>query len=408
MQYITRELENTFLEADRSFKAVLVTGARQVGKSTMLQHLAKGQGRTYVTLDHQADRELARRDPDLFFQTYPPPVLIDEVQKAPELFEPIKLRCDETEQNGLFWLTGSQSKRLTGQAGESLAGRVAILKMYGLSQREKAGITDAGKIDFSYSALVERAKRFPRNNIHEVSRHIWRGGLPDAQNKSERMLATYYESYINTYLMRDATEDNGIRDDTSFYRFLRACAAFTGNLLNYSDLATAAGVSVATAKEWVSVLQNMGIVFLLEPYHNNALKRLVKTPKLYFCDTGLCAYLSMWPDERTLMTGAASGHYYETYAVMELVSHFSYHSIRTGFSFYRDRDGKEIDMIVEDAAQSTLLEMKKTANPDLREVKKFASLQNKDPGMQYGGIICMCEKPYPIDERNCLIPGNLI
>lgn len=406
--YISRELERKFLSMNQVFKAVLVTGARQVGKSTMLKHLARESDRAYVTLDSVRDRELAQKDPVLFLQTYRPPVLIDEVQKAPELFEAIKVICDATNEKGLFWLTGSQSKKLLKQAGDSLAGRVCILKMYSLSVREQLGLQPKEPLNFSYTALMQRQRYFPANNIHDTFERIWRGGMPDVQMLDEEQLQEYFSSYIETYLMRDAVEDNGITNTVGFRKFLRACAAFNGQLLNYTDLAVSAEINLQTAKEWVRILQNMGIIYLLEPYANNELKRMIKTPKLYFCDTGLCAYLSMWTTKDTLMNGAVSGHYYENHILMELVRNYAYGKEKANLTFYRDTHQKEVDIFLEESGMIHPFEIKKAAHPDRKEVKKFELIEKSNLKRGPGGIICMCDSPFPIDELNTYIPGNII
>ena len=408
MHYIQRELEGKFLEASESFRAVMVTGARQVGKSTMLKHLAEGQGRTVVTMDNTVDRQLARRDPALFFQTYKPPILIDEIQKAPELLEPIKVMCDQSDERGRFWLTGSESKKLRKLAGDTLAGRLVTMKLYGLSQREKVGAIGLSPLDFSCEALEDRQKNFEANDVRVVFENIWRGGLPDVQSLSESMLSTYFESYVETYLMRDAVDDNGIQDTEGFRRFLRACAALAGGLLNYSTLAQSAEISVSTAKEWTRVLQGMGIVYLLEPYSNNELKRLVKTPKLYFCDTGLAAHLSMWLTPDVLMAGAASGRFFENYVVMELVRGYEYGPSRANLTYYRDRDKREIDLVIEEGRVLHPIEVKKAAMPRRDATRQFRLLDASGFDRGPGGVACMCEKPFPIDGLDSLIPCNII
>ena len=234
MEYIKRDLERKFLHMSSAFKAVMVVGARQVGKSTMLKHLAEGQSRTYVTMDDTQLRNFAQTEPKLFLQTFQPPILIDEVQKAPELFEEIKIICDSSDERGQFWLTGSQSKKLVKKAGDSLAGRLCILKMYSLSAREKLGIAPEDDLEFSLKSLIARQKLFPANNILTTFENIWRGGLPDVQKKDEEQLGEYFNSYIETYLMRDAVDDYGITDTEGFRQFLRACAAFTGQLVTFS------------------------------------------------------------------------------------------------------------------------------------------------------------------------------
>lgn len=408
MEYINRELERKFLKMNKVFKALLVTGARQVGKSTMLRHLAENTGRTFVSMDDKRNRELARRDPGLFFQTFKTPILIDEVQKAPELFEHIKMICDETNETGLFWLTGSESKKLLKNAGDSLAGRVCILKMYSLSLKEKLGITSVVDIKYTFEDLTEREKLFPAYDVNQIYEHIWRGGMPAMQNFDAEQMNSYYSSYIETYLMRDAVDDNGISDTEGFRRVLSACAAFVGNLVNYSDLATAGGVSVPTAKSWVKVLQTMGIVFLLDTYSNNELKRLVKTPKLYFCDTGLAAYLSMWTSKDVLMNGAASGHYFENYVVGELLRNTAYGEVNVNMTYYRDTNQKEIDVVIEENGVLHPIEIKKASNPERKIVKAFDVLNVSSNELGKGLVICMTDRTFPIDENNYMVPAVIL
>ncbi len=408
MKYIKRHLERKFLSVNSAFKAILLTGARQVGKSTMLKHLAKKYKRDYVSMDDIQNRELVQSDPKLFFQMYKPPIIIDEVQKAPEIFDYIKIICDETDEKGLFWLTGSESRKLLNKAGDSLAGRICILQLFGFSQSEKLGISDDEDFDFSFENLVKRQKKRPTNNIIDVFPNIWLGGLPEVQSLNEEQREAYFDSYIETYLMRDAVDDNGINDTVGFRKILRACSSFIGQLLNYNDLAFAAGVSSPTAKEWVKVLQKMGIIYLLEPFYNNELKRLVKTPKLYFCDTGLGAYLSRWLTPETLMNGAASGAFFENYVVMELIKHFSYSKSKANLTFYRDVNQKEIDIVLEEGEFLHSFEIKKSASPDKRIIKSFNVLDKTTLNRGSGGIICMTDKPFPLDENNNLIPSNII
>lgn len=407
MEYIYRSAEKKFLSMSAAFKAVMLVGARQVGKSTMLRHLAENQDRTYVSMDNSKVRELAQSDPELFFQIYKPPILIDEVQKAPELFERIKIICDETDERGLFWLTGSESRKLLNEAGDSLSGRICIIRMYSLSRKEKYGIDLNDDIDFSFDKLVEKSKIAGENSIVEIFDHIWRGGMPDVQNLDEEQISEYWNSYIETYLMRDAVDDNGIKDTIGFRKFVRACSAFTGQLLNYADLASAAGISGVTAKEWVKVLQAMGIIYLLEPYSSKELKRMIKTPKLYFCDTGLCAYLSSWTSRDTLMNGAAAGHFFENYVVGELLRNIEYGKNKVNMNFYRDTNQKEIDIVIEENSKIHPFEIKKSANPEKKAVKTFTLLGKSGKELSIGGIICMTDSPFPIDSNNYLIPANI-
>ncbi|HJD00992.1 MAG TPA: ATP-binding protein [Candidatus Mediterraneibacter excrementavium] len=408
MQYIHRTLERKFLKMSSFFKAVLVTGARQVGKTTMLKHLAENENRTYVSMDNQMARALAKTDPVLFFQTYKPPIIIDEIQKAPELFEQIKIMCDETDERGLFWLTGSQQYHMISNIRETLAGRIGILELYSLSKNETDNIIFQNELDFTLDCLLERQKVSGKNDITDIFDHIWRGGMPAALDADEEQRQEYFNSYIETYLMRDVSEEGGITDTVRFRRFLNACAALTAEQVNYSTLAEAADISQPTAKAWLLLLESLGIIYLLKPFANNEIKRLAKTPKLYFCDTGLCAYLSMWLTSDTLMNGAASGHYFENYVVAELLKNYSYSQSKVNLTYYRDSNAKEIDVLIEENGRIHPLEIKKSANPNRREIKKYEVLEKTGMQTGAGGIICMCEEVIPINSRNSFIPCNLI
>ena len=404
MPYIKRALERKFLHMSSFFKVVLVTGARQVGKTTMLKHLAEGQNRTYISMDNTMARILAQTDPVLFFQTYKPPIIIDEIQKAPELFEQIKIMCDASEERGMFWLTGSQQYGMMKNIRDTLAGRIGILELYSLSKNEIDGNIFTNRLDFSLTCLLERQRAAKQTDIIDVFEHIWRGGMPDVLRADAEQRQEYFNSYIETYLMRDVTEEGGITDSVRFRKFLNACAALTAEQVNYKALAEAAEISQPTAKEWLRILQGLGIIYLLQPFANNELKRLTKTPKLYFCDTGLCAYLSMWLTRDTLMNGAASGHYFEN----QLLKSYAYSPDKANLTYYRDANAKEIDVIIEENGLVHPLEIKKSASPDRREVRKYEVLDKTTLERGSGGIICMCEEVLPIDSKNCFIPCNLI
>ena len=407
MTYITRELERKFLKLNDFFKVILVTGARQVGKTTMLKHLSDAN-RTYVSMDNMMARQLAQSDPVLFFQTYKPPILIDEVQKAPELFEQIKIICDNTDEKGLIWLTGLQQYNMMTHVRESLAGRIGILELYGLSAREKAGLVFDEDLDFSLATLQARQKKLPKNDIIRVFNHIWEGGMPQVQGVDDELRQEYFNSYIDTYLMRDVSEVGGITDTVRFRKFLDACASLLSEQVNFATLAQAADITQPTAKEWLNILVGLRIIYLLVPFADNELKRLAKSPKMYFCDTGLCAFLSMWLTPNTLLMGAASGHYYENYVVMELVKNYAYSKSKVNLTYFRDSNAKEIDVFVEENNVIHPLEIKKSAAPDRREVKKYSVIDKASLNRGNGGIICMCEEPIPIDSENCFIPSNLI
>ncbi len=408
MKYINRSIEGKFIRMSEFFKAVLITGARQVGKTTLLKHLAEGQMRNYVTLDNLMARKLAQTDPVLFFQTYKPPIIIDEIQYAPELFGQIKIMCDESDETGRFWLTGSQQYSMMKNVRETLAGRLGIMQLFSLSKNEKDGVVFDNALDFSLSCLLQRAMKCKKNDLLDIYNHIWCGGMPQILHADIEQRQMYYDSYIDTYLMRDVTELGGITDSVRFRNFLIACAALTSEQLNYKTLAEASGISQPTSKEWIGLLEGLGIVCLLKPYFNNTLKRLSKTPKLYFCDTGLCAHLSMWLTKETLMNGAASGHFFENYVVIEMLKNYSYSKIKINMTYYRDSNAKEIDIFLEENNQIHPLEIKKSANPDYRETKKFSVIDKTQLQRGFGGVICMCEEVIPIDDLNCFIPCNLL
>jgi predicted AAA+ superfamily ATPase len=407
MNYIPRSLEPKFTKLSNFFKALLVTGPRQVGKTTMLKHMA--QDRCYVSLDSQSARKLAQSDPVMFFQIHKPPIIIDEVQYAPELFSQIKILCDESEEKGRFWLTGSQRFDMMKLAGESLAGRLGIASLYSFSQSEKMGVSYHDNLDFTYSSLRDRqALVSQKNNAASVFGHIWTGGMPVLQLADADERQSYFDSYMETFVMKDLTELGGIRNVNKFMNFLTACAAMVGQQVNYRTLAEPAGISEPAAKDWLGILQGLGQIFLLQPYYNNALKRLTKRPKLYFTDTGFAAHLSQWMTKESLMVGAASGHFFENYVVMELLKNYSYSPLRYKLSYYRDSSKKEIDVFVEENNLIHPFEIKKTANPNHRDIKNFSVLDKASLQTGPGGIICLCEELVPIDQRNCYIPCNLI
>ena len=408
MNYIQRDLERKFLKSDGFFKAVLVTGARQVGKTTMLRHLAKKQNRTYISLDDIGARDLAKRDPELFFQMYKPPIIIDEVQYAPEIFPTIKILCDESDQTGQFWLTGSQQFNMMENVRESLAGRISILELFSFSMREIESISYNDELDFSLDGLKKREMYTPKKDITSIFDYIWHGGMPQIIQADAEERQDYWSAYVNTYLMRDAAELGGVTDTLRFGKFLKACAALIGEQLNYKTLADAAEIAQSTASQWIKLLQGMGIIYLLYPFSNNALKRLAKTPKIYFYDSGLAANLSMWPSSVTLMNGPASGHYFENFVITQMARNYVYSPNKANLSYYRDQNAKEIDLIIEVNRSVHPIEIKKSARPDYREIKKFDVLNKTALNRGAGGIVCLAQSIQPIDSLNCFIPCNLI
>lgn len=404
--YIRRQLEEKFLKMSGFFKAVLITGARQVGKTTMLRHLS--ENRTYVTLDDTDTLALARQDPKLFFMRYKPPMIIDEVQKAPELFPYIKILCDSSDETGLFWLTGSEQFSMMKNVTESLAGRIGIMTLYPLSMNEINGVTFHAPIEFSIDALTERERAAKPFDLNGVFDFIWKGGMPQVQTADSEQRSLYFSSYVDTYLLRDVATAGGVTDELRFIKFLTACAANVSQQLNLNNLAMLAEISHPTAKAWLALLERLHVVYLLMPYSNNKLKRLAKTPKLYFRDTGLCSYLAKWLSRDTLLNGNASGYYFENFVVTELIKDLDYHSVNYDLSYFRDSNSKEIDLFLEYGGEIHPLEIKLSANPDRREVRKYSVLDSNSIPRGKGGIICMSPTVLPIDLDNCYIPINLL
>lgn len=404
--YIKRQIEGKFLKMSNFFKAVLVTGARQVGKTTMLKHLAKD--RTYVSLDDADTLNLAKSDPKLFFMRFKPPIIIDEVQKAPELFPYIKILCDNTEQNGLFWLTGSEQYSMMKNITESLAGRIGIMTLYPLSMSEINGTEFNSPIDFSMDGLLLREKIAKPFDVNSIFEQIWQGGMPQVQYADSEQRSMYLSSYIDTYLLRDVVNIGGVTDEYKFKKFLTACSANVAQQLNLNTLAMLAEVSNPTAKSWIALLQRLNIIYLLAPYSNNKLKRLAKTPKLYFWDTGLCSFLAKWLSPDTLLNGNSAGYYFENFVVTELIKDLEYHSSNYDISYFRDSNTKEIDIILEYAEKTHPLEIKLSASPNKREINKYAVLDSNNIPRGNGGIICMSPTVIPIDYQNCIIPVSLL
>jgi len=402
--YVPRTLERFFAEAATRFPVMLVTGARQVGKTTFLRHLSE-KNRTYVTLDDPLVLNLARQDPALFMQRFPPPVLIDEIQYAPGLLTYIKMAVDSQPGGGRFWLTGSQHFHLMQGVSESLAGRVGIVQLLGLSRRETIG--QAGTFPAflpTPEQLSGRSAPVRDLGLMQLYEIIWRGGFPRLALDPKADHQLFYSSYVQTYLQRDIRDLARVGDEMAFLRFLRAAAARTGQLLNLAELARDADIAPNTAKAWLSILQASGIVYLLEPYHSNITKRMVKTAKLYFLDTGLCAWLTQWSSAGTLEAGAASGAMLETWVMVELLKSWWHNGRRAPFYYYRDKDQNEIDLLITQDATIYPLEFKKTASPDKSTVKHFKVLQKLKMPVGPGGVICLCPQSLPLTEKAVSIP----
>ena len=405
MEYIKRHLEDKVISLSKSYSAILLTGPRQSGKTTMLMRLIEKEnaGREYVSLDDLSLREMAKNDPAMFFQLHKPPVLIDEVQYAPELFTYIKIHIDRHHNPGDFWMTGSQIFRLMQGVQESLAGRVALLHMSTLSQRE---IDGRPCVPFStdFDTLSAESKTVHPVTAPELYERLWKGSMPGIVSGRYVDRDIYYSSYISTYIERDVRELSGNIDALKFNRFVTAMAARAAQMLNYSAVAEDADIDVLTAKAWTNILETLGIIFLLHPYSNNVLKRTIKTPKVYFYDTGLVCYLTKWSSPAIAESGAMNGALLENYTVSEIMKSYQGAGLEPYLYYYRDRDAKEIDVIIEGDGKLCPLEIKKTALPDKRIVKTFGVINKAPLKLGTGAVLCMAEQLGAFDKNNLIIP----
>jgi len=406
MNYKTRTLERFFLTATRQFPVMLVTGPRQIGKTTFLGHLA-GEKRSYVTLDDPMVCSLAQEDPALFLQRYEPPVLIDEIQYAPQLFPHIKMAVDRNRTAGQFWITGSQQFHLMKGVSESLAGRVGVVNLLGFSQRELLGNATAEPF-IPGKDLSAKRDNSPELLLPELYQKIWLGSFPALYQEIPADRNLFYSSYVQTYLQRDVRALANVGNEASFLRFLRACAARTGQMLTMQDLCRDSDINVATGKRWLSILENSGIVYLLEPYHSNFNKRLVKTPKLYFLDTGLAAYLTEWSTAATLEAGAMSGAFLETWVVGEILKSWWHNGKRAPIYYYRDKDTKEIDVLIHQDGTIYPIEIKKSANPGKDAVRHFKVLETLQQPIGPGVVISLAPMRLPITESVETVPVGML
>lgn len=409
MNYINRGMENIFLDLNEQYPAIILTGPRQVGKTTMLQELMKvGRNkRNYVTLDDLNERSLAKNDPNMFLQLHKPPVLIDEIQYAPELFPYIKIHIDKTHKAGDFWLTGSQLFKLMEGVQESLAGRAALLHLSPLSQQEIYGSSPREfKLDFS--TLLERQKHIKPVTSLEMFQRIFNGGMPALISGRYKDRNIFYSSYIGTYLERDVKNLSTTIDSLDFFNFITSVAARTSQMVNYKSIADDCHIDQNTAKNWLKILYALGIIFYLHPYSNNVLKRTIKTPKLYFYDTGLVCHLTKWTSAETASSGAMNGALLENYAISEILKSYQNAGEEAFLYYYRDKDTKEIDIVIEGDGLLHPIEIKKTATPDKRLLNIFKVIERQPLKRGTGAILCMAEKLGAFDKNNLIVPISLI
>lgn len=396
--YYQRHIEKKILEAKSMFKVLLITGPRQVGKTTTLKHLFK-DSYNYVTLDDVTELTIAKEDPKLFFMNHPLPLIIDEVQLAPSLFREIKRIVDNLEVYGQIILTGSQTFHLMAQITETLAGRIGILEFQGLSLRE---INEENfNMSFVPNDLFIKSIRKPM--MEDLWTIIHKGSMPELYNKPEIDWQLYYASYVRTYIERDVRSLLNVKNLDTFSRFIISVAARTGSVLNYTNISNEIGVDIKTVQSWIKVLEASGIILLIKPFSNNALKRTIESPMLYFLDTGLVCYLLKWTTKETLQNGAMSGQILETYAVSEIVKSFKNKGIHEiPIYFYRDKDMKEIDLIVVDQDKLYPIEIKKAMNPVKSMAKNFSVLK-RAIGFVVDKEIILC-----LIERNTYLSDNLL
>lgn len=415
MEYIKRSIEGIVEKAAGTFKAVLITGARQTGKSTLLKKMYPEIRQ--VTFDDPFIEEQAKSNPDMFMMLNEPPVFLDEIQYVPSLFRYIKMVCDANDSKGLYYLSGSQPFKLMDMVSDSMAGRIAIIELAPLSMREI--LKSNFNTPFLPTMEYVKERSASATNPGNVWKLIHRGGYPELQNP-EIDWSMYFASYIKTYLERDVRELAAVQDLDAFRRFMVACAARTGQMLNYSNIADEVGKDANTIKNWVSILEASGIVYILEPFASSALKRAIKTPKLYFRDTGLAAYLTRWLSPDTLANGAMSGAFFETFVISEILKSYSNCGMdyRYFVSYYRGKDKKkvkkngeevceeaEIDFIIEQDGMLYPIEIKQNSKVTADMTSAFQILDDipeKKRGM--GAVICMCPAPGALRENVLQIP----
>ncbi|MDY4813137.1 MAG: ATP-binding protein [Ruminococcus sp.] len=404
MKYIKRSFEDKFLALNEEYSCLLLIGPRQVGKSTMLEHLMEGTDRNVVTLDNLEERKLAKNDPQLFLEMHPSPVLIDEIQYAPELFSYIKIAIDKGAPAGSYWLTGSQAFHLMDLAQESLAGRTAILHMSALSQSEMYSGKGTSPFTVDLAELMKRKQGLSSASATEMYQRIWKGGMPGLASGKYKDRDVFYSSYISTYIDRDVSDMVDGIDKLIFADFIRAAACRAGQMLNIHDIASDVGVSDETAKRWLTVLEKSEIIFFLRPYSNNLLKRTIKTPKMYFFDTGLVAYLTKYVTPDILMNGAINCAILENYVVSEIRKTYFNNAKEPILHYYRDKDSNEIDLVMEANGELHPLEIKKASNPRSELIGAFKILDKASVPKGTGAILCLREELSAINRENLIVP----
>lgn len=398
MKYYNRNIETLFNEYANNFKAVLITGPRQVGKSTFLKNI-KEPGRKYVTLDDLELRALANKDPKTFINKYLPPVIIDEIQYAPKLLSYIKMICDNTNDRNLYWLTGSQKIQIMKNVSETLVGRMGVLDMYSLSNRE---MNNNDYLPLDLNNLVE-GEYLSKSDVLDK---MFNGSMPDViYNGVKREY--FYDSYVDLYIERDIRELKEVQNLEIFRLFIAEVASHAGQLINYTDIASSVGINDKTVKTWISVLENTGIIKLIYQFKKDEFKRKKTHPKLVFMDTGLCIYLLGIKTISRLKEYTFLGNLFESYVISEIIKNNVNYNLELDFSYYRDRSKREIDLIITDKESiNHLYEIKMNDKVDIRMIKNFEALSRSEVGN--GGIICTCHNIEKLDNKNVTIPISAI
>lgn len=420
MKYINRNVEKRFFELKGNFPSILVSGARQSGKSTLLEYINNSSDEkiNYVTLDNLIERTNAIEDPEGFLRLHEAPLIIDEFQYAPNLLSYIKIRIDEARQHEMFgdgkkvgtmyYLTGSRVFQTMENVFESLTGRIGFLDLYPLSTRE---ISEKEEIPFIPDIeIIKEKEKLEYEPLETIFSRILKGSFPILYNGNENDPEKFYSAYIKTYIERDIRELVNIKDEVKFFKFISAVAARTAQEYNASDIGKDIGIDNKTVDEWMSILTNTFLVYLLQPYSNNTLNRVIKRPKMYFMDTGLACYLVGFSDAKTLERGAYSGQIFETYIVSEIIKSYTNNlkDPRLRLYYYRDNNQKEIDLLIIDEDKIYPVEIKKSANPKKDAIKNFNIVEKFGMKSPNGAVICLSKDIHALDKNNYMIPIEYI
>jgi predicted AAA+ superfamily ATPase len=400
-----RTLKKAIKRASSFFPVVLITGPRQVGKTTVFEN-CESKSRNYITLDTFEMQEMAKKDPQRFLERYRTPLLIDEIQYAPQLLPYIKTIVDKEKKKGMFWITGSQQFNLMANVSESLAGRVGILNLQGFSQSEKDNMPNTSPFLPEKKLLMAKEKTV--KGVNDIFHRIWKGSYPALYIGSDKDWKMFYDSYIQTYIERDVKQITKVSNELLFINFIKVLAARTSQLLKYANIGAEVGVNETTVKSWLSILQTSGLIYLLQPYSNNLTNRIIKTPKVYFLDTGLVCFLTKWNTPDTMENGAFSGAILETYVVSEILKSYWHNGESPAMYFYRDKDKREIDIVIEENGKLYPLEIKQKTNPNESDIKNFTALSQFKKEISPGGVLCLSSSWQPLGKNDYTIPISYI